>query len=110
MPDEVEVYFGPDSDRVGMTRYGMIGHPPNFCGGWLCNEVPPIMLVCAEDVCAAMQPGGDTSYGDVVSTVSPDGMFRIDSADGSWIWELFPATFSDGRNNEPTCYVAVWRD
>ena len=94
----------------GRTQFGLVGHPPRFVDGELTNAVAPVILVCAKDVGTALQPGGDDTYGGVVSTVSRDGMFRIDSADGSWIWELFPARFSHGDPYGPACYLAVWRD
>jgi hypothetical protein len=78
--------------------------------GLLDRSVNPVIMVRAADVGVALRPGGDDTYGGVVSTVTRDGMFRIDSADGSWIWELFPARFSHGNPYGPACYVAVWRD
>ncbi|MBU8834611.1 hypothetical protein [Mycolicibacterium goodii] len=107
--NEVEIYTGPDRDRFGETPFGPIGTPPAFGSGLLLNTVNPVILVKAEDVGAALRPGGDDTYGGVVSTVSPDGMFRIDSTDGSWIWELMPARWSHG-SPWPACYLAVWRD
>lgn len=94
----------------GATPFGKVCRPPTFSSGRLLDAVNPVILVRAADVGAAMQPGGDDTYGGVVSTVSPDGMFRVDSADGSWIWELFPARFVPGDPYGPACYLAVWRD
>lgn len=106
----MEIYSGPDEDRHWHTRFGRIGEPPKFVDGELWNVVNPIILVRAVYVGIALLAGGDDSYGGVVSTVSPDGMFRIDSASGSWVWELFPARWSHDEPYDPALYVAVWRD
>lgn len=109
-PDEV-VICAQSGPRFGWTRFGQIGTGPRFRDGRLVDWLPtvsPVMCVLPEDVGLALRPGGDDSYGGVVSTASRDGMFRVDSLDGSWIWELFPARWSDG--NGGPLYVAVWRD
>ncbi|AHJ86280.1 hypothetical protein 32HC_2 [Mycobacterium phage 32HC] len=107
--NEIEISTHPDT--FAMTRFGQIGSPPAFGSGLLLTTVNPIILVRAEDVGASLRPSGDDTYGGVVATVTPDGMFRIDSASGSWVWELFPARFDDDSDPYgPACYVAVWRD
>lgn len=108
MRDEIEVGVCLSS---GMTVFGEVGRAPWFQDGILMNPpVAPVILVLARDVCAALQTCGDDTYGGVTLTATRDGMFRVDSASGSWVWELFPARFSDDRPYEPPCYLAVWRD
>lgn len=108
MPDEVEVDCS--DDRFGSTPFGRIGSPPHFVDGRLIgDDPPPVMLILASNVAQALAPGGDRTWGGVVSTATRDGIFRVDSLDGSWVWELFPARWSDDVDT-PACYVGVWRD
>lgn len=96
--------------QSGSTPFGELPDPPRFVGGRLVNTVPPVMIVLARDLSAALRDGGDSMHGDAYATATPDGMFRVDSLDGSWVWELLPARFSDDRPYDPPCYLAVWRD
>lgn len=93
----------------GSTPFGPIPEPPCFAGGHLINQVPPTMIVLADDVAAALRDGGD-EFGGAHVTATRDGMFRVKSRDGSWVWELLPARFSDDQPYYPVCYLAVWRD
>lgn len=106
--DEVEIYVGPDHDRFGETRFGLARSAPRIYAGQLDDPPPPpITFVSMEDLIEALQPDGADWFG-ALGTVSPAGFLRVECSTGTWIYELFPARWSDGEGGP--LYLAVWRD
>ncbi|MCG5431224.1 hypothetical protein LV457_02830 [Mycobacterium sp. MYCO198283] len=117
LPDEVEVYVGPDLDRFATTRFGRVGTAPRFVDGEPVEDVPPIVLFVVDCVAAALQDRQcrrswarcRCRTSDVTTTATRDGFVRISTATRTWVWELYPVRWSHGRN-QPPCYLGVWRD
>ena len=106
--DVVELYAGPERERFGETRFGMARSAPRvFAGRVIDPPPPPITLLSMEDLVEAVQPGGAVWFG-ARCAVTPAGFLRVDCENGFWIYELFPARWSDGEAGP--LYVAVWRD
>ncbi|MBU8834612.1 hypothetical protein [Mycolicibacterium goodii] len=105
--NEVEIYAGPDRDRFGETPFGMVCSAPRALSGEIIDPAPPVTVAYVEFVAECLRPAGAVWHG-VRHTVTPDGYLRVEAVNGTWIWELMPARWSDGAGGP--LYVCVWRD
>lgn len=106
--DVVEIYAGPDRERFGETRFGMARSTPRIYAGRMEDPPPqPIALLSIHDLAEAARPDGAVWRG-ALHTVTQGGFLRVDCENGFWIYEPFPARWSDGYGGP--LYVAVWRD
>ncbi|MCV7255673.1 hypothetical protein H7J86_26260 [Mycobacterium hackensackense] len=109
----ITLEWPPRGDEL-VTPWGPVGGPPREL--WSGTEahphretvgMDPVFLTTPDVVGASCCPDGWEHEG-IVSTVSPAGLMTLTSATGSWVYELFPAEWSDGA--VPTVYLAVWPD
>ena len=106
--NEIEVYAGPESDRFGESRFGMARSAPRIWSGEMVDvPPPPVTFAAVQDVVECLCPGGAWWNG-ARHVVTPHGFLRVDCLNGFWIYELFPARWSDGHGGP--FYLCVWRD
>ena len=105
--DEVEIYVGPDRERFGETRFGLARSAPRIWSGEMLGPPPPVALLSMDDLVEAIRPGGAVWRG-ARHTISRAGFLRVECVNGTWVYELFPARWSDGEGGP--LYVAVWPD
>lgn len=105
--NEIEIYAGPDRDRFGETPFGMARSTPRIFAGEIIDSPPPVTIASVQDVADCLRPGGAVWRG-ARHIATPDGFLRVEATNGTWIWELMPARWSDG--NGGPLYVCVWRD
>lgn len=90
-----------------MTSFGAVGNPPNVMDGRVIEDPSAVMLVTPDVVGASLRPGG-WEFDGTVSKTTRDGVMTIMAANGTWIYNLLPARWSD--NEGPAIYLAVWPD
>jgi len=97
------------NDALGecITSFGVVGDPPKAVGGRVIDDPSPVMLVTPDVVGASLRPGGSEFEG-TISKTTRDGVMTIMASNGTWIYNLIPARWSDGKG--PAIYLAVWPD
>lgn len=100
----------PEGAGSLMSPWGPVGGPPEMRGDELWG-MDPVFLVTPCMVGAALRPGG-TEWRGVLGIADRSGILTLISPAGTWVYELFPASWSDDRQwrNSPVVYVAVWPD
>lgn len=88
------------------SPWGSIGGPPGMYDGEL-RHMDPVIAASPEDVMYALRPGG-VEFRGVRFSADRSGLVTVTCPAGTWVYELFPAVWSDGDG--PAIYLAVWPD
>ena len=92
-----------------MTPWGPVGGPPRVRAGEVTG-MDPVFLTTPDVLMGCFDPGGAIVDG-IRGRASRDGFLTLESHEGVWVYELFPAVWSDDEwRNNPAVYVAVWPD
>lgn len=108
---EVELRLpGPDDDGYVATPFGPVGGPPKVRYVDGCPRVEgmdPVFLITPDVLALCFSPVG-SEWDGVTIVADRSGLLTVMTRAGMWIYEVFPAVWSDGRG--PAIYLAVWPD